>query len=211
MGKEWVLNSTMNRFQLNFKRNVGATSESIRECSPASKEEWEKYYFDKVRSQEHITSLGEKLYQKITKKITPEISGITQEDCIKYMKEMVIDRTYTGYQREINVIYKELQKLLNVSIKSASDDWDRKYNVDYYIEINNKFIGLQIKPIPKGIQLAQIFKEHSIQKDSHQLFTKEYKSKVFYIFSGEKGDEKTIFNPEVVENIQEEIARLKNL
>ena len=30
MAKEWILNSAMNRFQLNFKRNVGPTSESIR-------------------------------------------------------------------------------------------------------------------------------------------------------------------------------------
>ncbi|NTW84443.1 MAG: hypothetical protein HGB36_13990 [Chlorobiaceae bacterium] len=33
MAKEWILNSAMNRamnrFQLNFKRNVGPTSESI--------------------------------------------------------------------------------------------------------------------------------------------------------------------------------------
>jgi len=25
MAKEWILNSAMNRFQLNFKRNVGPT------------------------------------------------------------------------------------------------------------------------------------------------------------------------------------------
>ncbi len=29
MAKEWILNSAMNRYQLNFKRNVGAVSESI--------------------------------------------------------------------------------------------------------------------------------------------------------------------------------------
>ena len=34
MAKEWILNSAMNRFQLNFKRNVGPTSESIRQCAP---------------------------------------------------------------------------------------------------------------------------------------------------------------------------------
>ena len=34
MPKEWILNSAMNRFQLNYKRNVGATSQSIRECEP---------------------------------------------------------------------------------------------------------------------------------------------------------------------------------
>ena len=43
MGKEWVLNSVMNRFQLNFKRNVGPTSKSIRECHPKIKEEWKEY------------------------------------------------------------------------------------------------------------------------------------------------------------------------
>ena len=36
MAKEWILNSATNRFQLNFKRNVGAVSEEIRKCSPKS-------------------------------------------------------------------------------------------------------------------------------------------------------------------------------
>lgn len=27
MAKEWILNSAMNRFQLNFKRNVGPTKD----------------------------------------------------------------------------------------------------------------------------------------------------------------------------------------
>ena len=40
MPKEWILNSAMNRFQLNFKRNVGATSESIRKCSPKTLEDF---------------------------------------------------------------------------------------------------------------------------------------------------------------------------
>ncbi len=39
--KEFVLNYTMNRWRLNFKRNVGPTSASIRDCQPASLEEWE--------------------------------------------------------------------------------------------------------------------------------------------------------------------------
>jgi len=33
MAKEWILNGAMNRFQLHFKRNVGAVSEAIRKCS----------------------------------------------------------------------------------------------------------------------------------------------------------------------------------
>ena len=49
MAKEWILNSAMNRFQLNFKRNVGATSESIRKCEPRTIDEWKNYYFSNVR------------------------------------------------------------------------------------------------------------------------------------------------------------------
>lgn len=38
--KEFVLNYAMNRWQLNFKRNVGPTSDSIRLCNPSSYEEF---------------------------------------------------------------------------------------------------------------------------------------------------------------------------
>jgi len=69
MAKEWILNSAMNRFQLNFKRNVGAVSEQIRKCAPRTMEDWEKYYFCNVRSIEHIEDLGRKLYVKITEVI----------------------------------------------------------------------------------------------------------------------------------------------
>lgn len=77
MAKEWILNSAMNRFQLNFKRNVGPTSESIRKCSPKTLEEWREYYFNHVKSKEHIEDLGKKLYVKITEVIQSEVADIT--------------------------------------------------------------------------------------------------------------------------------------
>ncbi|MBP8178974.1 MAG: MjaI family restriction endonuclease, partial [Spirochaetes bacterium] len=101
MAKEWILNSVMNRFQLNFKRNVGPTSESIRKCAPKTIDEWREYYFKNVRTKEHIEELGKKLYIKITEVIQAEVAGITEEDCIKYMLQMVIDRTFDGYMTEI--------------------------------------------------------------------------------------------------------------
>ncbi len=61
MAKEWILNSAMNRFQFNFKRNIGATSESIRQCNPRTLEEWREYYFTRVRSKDQIAELGKKL------------------------------------------------------------------------------------------------------------------------------------------------------
>ncbi|MDO4729508.1 MAG: MjaI family restriction endonuclease [Bacteroidota bacterium] len=208
MAKEWILNSAMNRFQLNFKRNVGATSESIRNCSPKTIEEWREYYFKNVRSKEHIEELGRRLYTKITEVIQAEVDEITEEDCINYMLQLVIDRTFDGYITEINTIYGQLQKILDVKIEPAPDEWDRLFNVDFYIQIKDKYIGLQIKPINTGIQLPEIFKEYSLQAETHQKFTEVFGGKVFYLFSKKIGDKKEIANKEIIEEIRKEIDRL---
>jgi len=209
MAKEWILNSAMNRFQLNFKRNVGATSESIRLCSPKTLEEWQDYYFENVRSKEHIEELGKKLYCKITEVIQSEVNEITEEDCINYMVELVINRTFDGYQTEIKTIYGQLQHLLGVKIEAAPDEWDRLFNIDFFIQIGDKYIGLQIKPINKGIQIPEIHKEYALQEKTHQKFTKQFGGKVFYIFSMKNGDKKEIANKEVMEEIRSEIQRFK--
>ncbi|MBD3195451.1 MAG: MjaI family restriction endonuclease [Candidatus Lokiarchaeota archaeon] len=209
MAKEWILNSAMNRFQLNFKRNVGPTSESIRQCAPKSVEEWREYYFNNVRSKEHIEDLGKKLYIKITEVIQAEVEEITEQDCIDYMLQLVIDRTFNGFMTEIKTIYGQLEKELRLKIEPAPDEWDRLYNVDFTIKIKNKFIGIQIKPVNQGIQLSQIFKEKSLQKGTHEKFTKEYGGRVFYVYSSKSGDKKIIMNTEVISEILQEIERLK--
>jgi hypothetical protein len=209
MAKEWILNPTMNRFQLNFKRNVGATSESIRQCSPKSLDEWREYYFSNVRSKEHIEELGRKLYIKVTEVVQSEVAELTEQDCIDYMIQMVIDRQYDGYITEIQTIYGQLEKILKVEIHAAPDEWDRLFNVDFYIKIGEKYIGLQIKPVNTGIQLPEIFKEYSLQADTHQKFTEVFGGKVFYLFSEKVGDKKEIKNKDVIAEIEKEIARLR--
>lgn len=208
MAKEWILNSAMNRFQLNFKRNVGATSEAIRKCSPKTVDEWRDYYFANVRPLSHIEELGKKLYTKITEVIQSEIEDVTEKDCIEYLVNMVIDRTFDGYMTEISTIYGQLEKILGLKIEPAPDEWDRHYNVDFYITINGKNIGLQIKPVNEGIQLPEIFKERDIQARTHQKFTETYGGKVFYIFSAKVNGKKVIMNTEVIDEIQEEIDKL---
>jgi len=94
MAKEWILNNVMNRFQLNFKRNVGPTSESIRKCAPKTLNEWRTYYLENVRTKEHIEGLGKNLYNKITGVIKEELDNITEKDCVDYMFQLVIDRTF---------------------------------------------------------------------------------------------------------------------
>ena len=50
-------------------------------------------------------------------------------------------------------------------------------------KINDKYIGLQIKPVNDGIQLPEIFKERAIQEETHLRFTEVFGGKVFYVFS----------------------------
>ena len=210
MAKEWILNSAVNRFQLNFKRNVGAVSEEIRKCTPKTVGDWKEYYFSNVRSKDHIESLGRKLYVKITEVISAEVEELTENDCIEYMFNMVIDRTFDGYMTEIKTIYGQLQKLLEVKIEPAPDKWDRLYNVDFFIKVKDQYIGLQIKPAGGVSHIPQIFKEHAIQRNTHDKFSEKYGGKVFYIISIKDGKKKIIHNPEVIEEIREEIERLQN-
>ena len=210
MPKEWILNSATNRFQLNFKRNVGATSEAIRNCAPKSLEEWQTYYFENIRTEEQIVDLGKKLYVKISEVLVAEINEITEEDCINYIKQLVIDRTYDGYVREIRTIYEQLQEMVQEKIQPAPDEWDRLFNVDFFIQINERFIGLQIKPVSEVSSIPEIFKEKNIQHKSHEKFTEKYGGHVFYLFSCKSGDRKIIVNTEVIDEIKSEINRLKN-
>lgn len=211
MAKEWILNSAMNRFQLNFKKNVGPTSESIRNCAPKTLEEWRHYYFSHVRPEEHIVELGKRLYVKITEVIQSEVAEVTEEDCIQYMKQLVIDRTFDGYMTEIQTVYGQLQHMLDVKIEPAPDEWDRLYNVDFFIKIGEKYIGLQIKPVSSGggaPQLPEIFKEKSIQAETHKGFSKKFGGEVFYVYSTKIGTKKEICNPEVIGEIKVEMKRL---
>jgi hypothetical protein len=153
--------------------------------------------------------LGKKLYVKITEVIQSEVAEITEQDCIDYIIQLVIDRTFDGYITEIQTVYGVLQKILNVKIESAPDDWDRLFNVDFFIKIGEKFIGLQIKPVNSGIQLPEIFKEYSLQAETHKKFTEVFGGKVFYLFSAKVGEKKEIQNKEVIEEIIQEIKRLK--
>ena len=129
---------------------------------------------------------------KIVSGITITALTVSFSEHPNYMLQLVIDRTFDGYMTEIKTIYGQLERELGYKIEPASDKWDRLYNVDFFIKIKEKYIGLQIKPVNQGIQLAQIFKEKELQLKTHDKFTKEFGGKVFYIFSSKSGDKKVI-------------------
>jgi hypothetical protein len=221
MAKEWILNIATNRWGLNKKESVGSVSEWIRECAPKTIEEWREFYLKKLEDflskkgikispSEYLEYLGRKLYTKITEVIRAEIDEISEEDCINYVYNLVINRTFEGYQTEVETIYKLLQRELGVEIKPAPDEWDRLYNVDFYIEVSGKYIGIQIKPITYN-QTPEIHKWKEWLSKTHKKFEKKYGGKVFIVFSVKKGDRKEIYNKEVVAEIRKEINKLRIL
>jgi len=207
MAKEWILNQAMNRWGLNKKRSVGPVSELIRKCAPKKLEDWENFYYKEVYTQEYLAELGKRLFVKISEIVQYEVAEVTEQDCISYIKEVVINRTYQGYQTEIQTVYGQLQSILGVPIKPAPDEWDRLYAVDFFTEIKHQFVGFQIKPIT----FEHTFEEHkwkSMQENAHHKFQEKFGGRVFTIYSIKSGQKKIIKNIDVIEEIKQEIHRL---
>lgn len=209
MAKEWILNQANMRWGLTKKTKVGPVSELIRKCSPKSINDWENYYYSNVYTKKYLEELGMKLYIKVSEVCHSEIESITEDDCTNFIINLVINRTYDGYQSEIQTIYGQLEKALGVKIEPAPDSWDRGYNVDFYIKIKDKYIGLQIKPAGYAY-LTQIINELKFQETTHEKFTKKYGGKVFYIISIKEDQKKIIYNEDVIDEIRNEIKRLQS-
>jgi hypothetical protein len=218
--RETLLNYAMNRWGLNKASSVGPTSELIRKCAPNTFDAWEQFYFENATqkkkngeriTREYIQILGEKLYIKLSEVVHSELDSIQEEECIDYAYNLVLNRTYEGYKSEIDTIYGQLQSILSLTIEPAKDEWDRTYNVDFCINVNNKYIGLQIKPIASGQALNQ-YQWIEMHRINHQRFENEFGGKVFFIYSVKSsGKKKKIYNTEIIEEIANEINRLKNL
>ncbi len=216
--RETLLNYGMNRWGLNKAHSVGPTSELIRKCAPSTIEDWEEYYFQNAIQKKHngskitreyITGLGQTLFIKLSEVVRSELMSIQEEECIEYAYNLVLNRTYEGYISEIDTIYGQLESILSLKIQPAPDEWDRSYGVDFFIQISDKFLGLQIKPISAGISLNQ-YQWIEMHRKNHEQFQKKFGGKVFFIFSVKSsGGKKQIYNTAVIEEILQEIERLK--
>lgn len=221
--KEKVLNYASNTYQLTRPNKVDAVMALIRECQPKALEEWEAYYFehaytnnkDKVKiTKETLDELGERLYAKITEVVIPEwtaaFKDLTLQDCKDYIFEVTIVRTYDGFLLEKSVINDSLAKLFpEVEFEESDPELDHAGDIDYIGNIGNKAFGIQIKPITANANFGN-YKITERMESSFQSFEKKFGGKVFVIFSSRSGDKKIIKNKEVVDEIRDEILRLKN-
>ncbi|MBO5380688.1 MAG: MjaI family restriction endonuclease [Bacteroides sp.] len=215
--KERVLNYACQTYQLSRPNKVGAVMALIRECQPNSFEEWEQWYFSNAHTSgkkptkitnESLRELGERLYAKITEIVIPEWESafreLTEQDCIDYIYNLTINRTYDGYLREKSVINDGLAKLFPDLVFEESDpELDHAGDIDYVAKIGNASIGIQIKPITASANFGS-YSLTERMKASFESFKEQYGGNVFVVFSldGE------IANKEVIEQIKLEIERL---
>lgn len=218
--KEKVLNYACQTYQLSRPDKVGQVMALIRECQPKTLEEWEKWYFEHAHTRgrsgqafkvtrESLDELGERLYEKITQVVIPEwieaFQQITLEDCIAYIYNLTIRRTFDGYLREKSVVNEYLAKLFpEVRLEESVAELDHAGDIDYLGWIDTQAFGIQIKPITARSN----FGNYSISermRASFQDFTDRFGGKVFIVFSldGE------VANPMVISEIIAEIERLK--
>lgn len=192
----------------------------IRECQPNSFEEWKHWYFLNAHTSgknpnrittECLRELGGRLYAKITEFVIPEWESafreLTEQDCIDYIYNLTINRTYDGYLREKSVINDGLAKLFpDVVFEESDPELDHAGDIDYVAKIGNALIGIQIKPITANANFGS-YSLTERMKASFESFKEQYGGNVFVVFSLE-GE---IANKEVVEQIKNEINRLIEL
>jgi len=215
--KEKVLNYATQTYQLSRPNKVGSVMALIRECQPKTIEEWEEWYFENAFTEaksktkitkESLTELGERLYEKITEVVIPEwqaaFAQLTLQDCIDYIYNLTINRTFDGFLREKSVVNDGLAKIFpDVVFEESDPELDHAGDIDYIARVGSKAFGIQIKPVTARANFGN-YSATERMKASFADFEEKFGGKVFVVFSldGE------IANKEIVNEIQKEIDRL---
>lgn len=215
--KERVLNYACQTYQLSRPNKVGAVMALIRDCQPSTFEQWKDWYFKHAHTTgknptritaESLRELGERLYAKITEVVIPEWEAafreLTEQDCIDYIYDLTINRTYDGYLREKSVVHDGLAKIFpDLEFAETDPELDHAGDVDYTAKVGGKCIGIQIKPVTATANFGS-YSLTERMKASFKSFREQFGGEVFVVFSRD-GE---IANQEVVGHIRREIERL---
>lgn len=215
--KEKVLNYACQTYQLSRPNKVGTVMALIRECQPKSFEEWQKWYFENANTdgktpskvtKESLEELGERLYVKIKEIVIPEwteaFNQLTLQNCVDYIFNLTINRTYDGFIREKSVIEDNLAKEFpNVKFVESDSELDHAGDIDYLGWVGKKAFGIQIKPVTAKANFGN-YSATERMRESFNDFTKKFGGQVFIVCSI---DDK-IKNEEVIGQIAGEIKRL---
>lgn len=215
--KEKVLNYTSQTYQLTRPAKVGAVMSLIRECQPSTIKEWERWFFEHANTaakaptrvtKESLSELGVRLYEKIVEVVIPEwttaFQQVTKQDCIDYIHNLTINRTYDGYLREKSIVFDHLAQLLpSVRFVESEAAMDHAGDIDFLGHVGGQAFGLQIKPITAKANFGN-YSPSDRMRASFADFTDQFGGKVFIVYSldGE------VANKEVVDAMKLEVGRL---
>ena len=158
-----------------------------------------------------IDELGERLYAKMTELVIPQIqeaiNNISRQDCIDYVYNLTINRTYDGYNREKSVVNDGLAKIFkDVEFAESDPELDHAGDIDYVAKVGKYQFGIQIKPVTANANFGG-YSLSERMKASFEDFTSKYGGKVFIVYSL-RGE---IANKDIVEQIKQEIERLRTI
>ncbi len=129
---------------------------------------------------------------------------MTLQDCIDYIYNLTINRTYDGFIREKSVIEDNLaKKFPKVKFEESDPELDHAGDIDYLGWVEKRAFGIQIKPVTSKANFGN-YSPSERMKASFSSFTKKYGGKVFIVYSI---DDK-IKNTEVIKQITAEIKKL---
>ncbi|MBI5916477.1 MAG: MjaI family restriction endonuclease [Bacteroidetes bacterium] len=218
--KEKVLNYACQTYQLSRPNKVGTVMALIRQCQPKTIQEWEQWYFENAHTdgkntfkitKESLIELGIRLHEKITEVVIPEwqeaFHQLTLQDCIDYIHNLTINRTFDGYVREKSVVNDGLAQIYPaVRFEESPAELDHAGDIDYLGYVGEKAFGIQIKPVTAKSNFGN-YSASERMKASFRDFEAEFGGSVFIVFSldGE------IANKDVLKNIEQEIERLGKL
>jgi hypothetical protein len=197
---------------------VGEVMALIRECQPRTYEEWTRWYFENAYTrtknpqkvtEEVLRELGQRLFAKLKEIVVPQLKDAMQtlniQDCVDYVYNLTINRTYDGYLTEKSVVNDNLaRKFTGVVFEESNPELDHAGDIDYVGKVGDRAFGIQIKPVTANANLG----DYSItarMEESFRSFEEEYGGRVFVVYSIND----RIVNENIYEEIEKEIKRLR--
>lgn len=161
-----------------------------------------------IKHPEITDELGKRLYVKIKEIVIPEwteaFNQLTPQDCVDYIINLTINRTFDGFIREKSVIEDNLAKEFpQVRFEESDPELDHAGDIDYLGWVGDKAFGIQIKPITAKSNFGN-YSATERMKASFIDFSKKFGGNVFVVFS----EKEKIKNAEVIGQIAAEIELL---
>jgi hypothetical protein len=199
---EFILNKTAVDHQLTRPTKVGPTIELLYQHEPKTIAEWEEiFYKNSVQKkkkgkgqrvdEDFLNLVGDELFRILNEKIFPLIlqakEELTIEDCRKFIKDVVIRRSFEGFIAEKDIV-NQIAIALNGDIEFTKDAELESINIDAFGKSKQfgKIIGISVKP--QSYKKQDAFGKDESLKHSWEKWEKDNNAKIFIVYYTQKKD-----------------------